>query len=534
MSVVNTNVSASLAQAALAKNERALGTAMEQLSTGSKINSAKDDAAGLAMASKFTAQIKGLDMAVKNASDAISMISTAEGALDEVGTMLQRMRELAVQSSNGTVTAEDRDYMDLEYQALDNEINRIANNTQWNGENVLNGKAGGQGESGADSSTVTFQISANFSEVSAAQASDAVNYAASDLTSATLFTDGTTVDNAPVGTTEAVTAQTAQTAHGAVDHTTVTDVDSVEAALGSGWTIATVDGNAPTDGTGTVGDGEVHVYANGSEQITINFNTTNGSTDLRSGVTAHDGIAAGTYADVDALEAALNASGSDFVISSIGGTTTTDAAADGATALANGTAYVFTSTAGSDTVTLTTATGKTALTDTDTVATWETAISTYNADASNTDIVVPTAISGATDKTVALNSVEKTAAKVAGSNDVIKVDFGNFASGMTAVNSSDLQTQDNAQSAMSKIDTAMTTVNLQRATFGSATNRLEHAVDNMTNIQNNAEASRSRIEDTDYAETTSELAKAQIIAQAGTAMLAQANQSSQSVLSLLR
>ena len=117
---------------------------------------------------------------------------------------------------------------------------------------------------------------------------------------------------------------------------------------------------------------------------------------------------------------------------------------------------------------------------------------------------------------------------------MIKVDFGNFASGMTAVNSSDLQTQDNAQSAMGEIDTAMTTVNLQRATFGAATNRLEHAVDNMTNIQNNAEASRSRIEDTDYAETTSELAKAQIIAQAGTAMLAQANQSSQSVLSLLR
>ena len=152
MSVVNTNVSASLAQAALNKNQRALGTAMEQLSTGSKINSAKDDAAGLAMASKFTAQIKGLDMAVKNANDAISMISTAEGAMTEVTSMLQRMRELAVQSSNGTVTSEDRGYMDLEYQALEDEINRIANNTQWNGENVLDGTAGSG--SGSSSSVV--------------------------------------------------------------------------------------------------------------------------------------------------------------------------------------------------------------------------------------------------------------------------------------------------------------------------------------------------------------------------------------------
>ena len=285
MSVVNTNVSASLAQAALAKNERALGTAMEQLSTGSKVNSASDDAAGLAMAAKFTAQIKGLDMAVKNANDAVSMISTAEGALDEVASMLQRMRELAVQGSNGTVTAEDRDYMDLEYQALDAEIARIANNTQWNGENILDGTAGNGGA--VTGSSVTFQVSANYT--------------------------------------------------------------------------------------------------------------------------------AGTP-----------------------------------------------------------------------------------------------------------------------SNDVITVDFGNLSTSMSSVASSDVQDQTNSNNAIATLDTAIQAVNTQRATFGAASNRLEHAVDNMTNIQNNAEASRSRIEDTDYAETTSELAKAQIIAQAGTAMLAQANQSPQSVLSLLR
>ena len=382
MSVVNTNVSASLAQAALAKNERALGTAMEQLSTGSKINSASDDAAGLAMAAKFTAQIKGLDMAVKNANDAVSMISTAEGALDEVASMLQRMRELAVQGSNGTVTAEDRDYMDLEYQALDAEITRVANNTQWNGENILDGTAGNGGA--VTGSSVTFQISANYSA-------------------------------------GATTGQT----------------------------------------------------------------------------TAHSGIAAGTgYTDVDSLEAALNGgSTGEWSVTSVGGSASTD----GTATLTSGTAYVFTASTLGDTVTFTT--GSTA---------------------------------GTVTSTGALAAASAGAGTTAASNDVITVDFGNLSTSMSSVASSDVQDQTNSNNAIATLDTAIQAVNTQRATFGAASNRLEHAVDNMTNIQNNAEASRSRIEDTDYAETTSELAKAQIIAQAGTAMLAQANQSPQSVLSLLR
>ena len=281
MTVVNTNVSASLSQAALAKNERALGSAMESLSTGSKINSAADDAAGLAMASKFTSQIKGLDMAVKNANDGISMINTAEGALNEVTNMLQRMRELAVQSSNGTMTGDDRTYLNKEYQQLDKEIDRIEKNTQWNSTNVLDGTVGSSG-------TVTFQVSANF----------------------------------------------------------------------------------------TAGSGG------------------------------------------------------------------------------------------------------------------------------------------------------------AASNDVVQVNFGNLAN--DTANLGNVTTINNANSAISALDTAIKAVNEQRATFGAASNRLEHAVDNMTNIRVNAEASRSRIEDTDYAEATAELAKAQIIQQAATAMLAQANQLPQNVLSLLK
>jgi flagellin len=351
---------------------------MEQLSTGSKINSASDDAAGLAMAAKFTAQIKGLDMAVKNANDAVSMISTAEGALDEVGTMLQRMRELAVQSSNGTVTAEDRDYMDLEYQALDAEITRIANNTQWNGENVLDGKAGKSGVNGASSSSVTFQVSANYS---------------------------------------------------------------------AGASVA-----------------------------------------------GHAGIAPGTYSDIESLEDALNAAGSggatDWAVSKVG----TAAHTTNTTALVADQTYYFKS------------------------------------GTSEISFVMP----HATEVAIGSELAPQAAVTAGTASDVITVDFGDLATDMTAVTSSDVDTQSTANSAIDLLDTAIEKVNKQRATFGSAANRLEHAVDNMTNIQNNAEGSRSRIEDTDYAETTSELAKAQIIAQAGTAMLAQANQSSQSVLSLLR
>ena len=157
MAVVNTNIGASVAQAALMRNERALNTAMEQLSTGKKINSAGDNASGLAISTRLTSQIRGLDTAIRNANDAMSMVNTAEGALDEITAMMQRMRELAVQSGTGTTSASDRTYLNSEYVALRSEIDRIADNTQWNGQNILDGSAGAS----TGKSTVAFQIGAN-------------------------------------------------------------------------------------------------------------------------------------------------------------------------------------------------------------------------------------------------------------------------------------------------------------------------------------------------------------------------------------
>jgi flagellin len=154
MAVVNTNIGASVAQAALMRNDRALNTAMEQLSTGKKINSAGDNAAGLAISTRMTSQVRGLSAAIGNANDAISMVSTAEGALDEISNMLQRMRELAVQAGTGTTDSADRTYLNSEFVALRTEIDRIVDNTQWNGRNILDGSAGAS----TGKSTVAFGI----------------------------------------------------------------------------------------------------------------------------------------------------------------------------------------------------------------------------------------------------------------------------------------------------------------------------------------------------------------------------------------
>ena len=157
MATINTNMSANIAANAMTRNERSMGATMERLSTGLRINSAKDDAAGLAITSKMTSQINGLNQAVRNANDAISMIQVAEGAMKEVTNMFQRMRELAVQAISDSNTTTDRTALNNEFVALSAEIERVADNTQWNGTNLLDGSIGSSG-------VVTFQVGANASQ----------------------------------------------------------------------------------------------------------------------------------------------------------------------------------------------------------------------------------------------------------------------------------------------------------------------------------------------------------------------------------
>ena len=204
MSVINTNVSALSAQNALRTNARSMNTSMEQLSTGSRINSAKDDAAGLAIGQNMTSQIRGLNMAVRNINDGVNMMQTAEGAMIEQSNMLQRMRELAVQASNGTVSTSQRGYLNTEFQALATQIGSISSQTTWNGTNLLNA-----------TSTFSFQ---------AGQASgQTINVVVTSMGTASLG----------VSTASITTAAIAQTTIATLD-TALNSINSQRATIGAG------------------------------------------------------------------------------------------------------------------------------------------------------------------------------------------------------------------------------------------------------------------------------------------------------------
>jgi len=224
MAIVNTNIGASVAQQALVRNERAMSAAMEQLSTGKKINSAADDAAGLAISSRMTAQIRGLDQAVRNANDGISMVNTAEGAMIEVTAMLQRMREITVQSANGTTDSDDRTYLNKEYQALATEIQRVATNTQWNGRDILTGDAASTG-----SSAVSFQVGANGGQTISVTIGDISS--TGNTTFAALQSSGA---SGSIATTTAASAQTVATSTLTAIDAAITDISEKRADLGAG------------------------------------------------------------------------------------------------------------------------------------------------------------------------------------------------------------------------------------------------------------------------------------------------------------
>ena len=393
MTSINTNTLATLASNSLSRNDRAMATSMERLSTGIRINSAKDDAAGLAISSRMTSQIRGLDQAKRNAMDAISLIQNAEGALVEVSNMLQRMRELSVQSATDTNTSTDREALNKEFGLLRSEINRVAQNTQWNSRNLLDGSSG----SGLTGNGVyKFQVGAN--------AAQTINL---------------TIGNYQAGSST-------QGGNVAVDTTT--------AASGPGATAAAQVSTLTIAGTHVLGDV---------------FTATVGDKSFVHTVTS---LGANNDATRDAIATALSAG-------------------------------------------LGTITGVTK--------------------ASNAGVLTFTASSGAY-----------------GSN-AFSISAGT--SGLlSGIGASNISTQAAADSAIGALDTAVATVNAGRSEMGATMNRLAYAADNMANISTNAAAARARVLDADYAKETTELARTQIISQAGTAMLAQANQSKQSVLALLK
>ena len=426
MSVINTNVNSLVSQAALKKNDRQLSAAMEQLSTGRRINSAKDDAAGLAVTSRMSAQISGLNQAVRNANDGISMLQTAEGATIEMSNMLQRMRELAVQSNNDTNTATDRQYLDLEYQQLMKEIARIGSSAEWNGMKILSntdvGVAGTNGDVGTGARNVTFQVGAN--------ANQTINVGLKDFS----FNVG----------------------------------DAATESKG------TFNFSAAADLTGA------KTFA-----VTITDSSTSPPTARTFSASIDTAVAAAapTSSEVDDIATALR----DVITSTVG--------------------YQNVSVTYSGTVmTITDSDGRT-LSDI-----------TITDDAG--DPVANTNIAAITNGTLASGAQDPDATAV-------------FA-GNARLNDTDITTVDGANTAIGRLDNAIDAINKERATLGAVMNRLTYAADGLAKTSTNTSASRSRILDTDYAAATAELARTQIIQQAATAMLAQANQSSQTVLNLLK
>jgi len=411
MSVINTNVKSLVAQNASNVNNRAMSKAMEQLSTGKRINSASDDAAGLAISSKMTSQIKGLNQAVRNANDGISMLQTADGAMIEITNMLQRMRELAVQSANDTNTTDDRTYLNNEFQQLKNEINRISQNTEWNGMKILNENPNLGSNASGNPRQVQFQVGAN-----ADQTID-VTFKKFDFTSSA----------------SGVTASQAQ-----VELGSLADGDGATAAVVTINSVA-LTFDVGTDFTALAADPSSTEIATFASQL---------QTAIR-GRSGYESVSVTSTGDVITIEDPAGRSISAF---SLTGATPAD--------------VVFTAAAGSS----------------------------------------PT------------GSAE--------SDSVF--------SGSAAIHSSIITTKADANTSITSLDNAIRAVNTERSTFGAVINRLTYAADNLTNVSQNTSASRSRVLDTDYAAATTELARTQIISQAATAMLAQANQQPQSVLSLLR
>jgi flagellin len=228
MTVINTNTAASITANALTKNERAMSQAMERLSTGVRINNAGDDAAGLAISSKMTSQINGLNMAVRNANDAISLLQTADGAAIEISNMLQRMRELAVQGASGTITSTDRTALNTEFTALRDQIDEIANNTQWNGVAILDGNTTIH-ENQNTANQVNFHVGANASQTIVLDLGD-FNLAAGAVTA----TGGRSVGiyGADISTTALSSRSASNTAITTVN-TAIAGVEAYRAKFGS-------------------------------------------------------------------------------------------------------------------------------------------------------------------------------------------------------------------------------------------------------------------------------------------------------------
>lgn len=483
--VIATNVLSLNAQRNLETSQGQLAQALQRLSSGLRINSAKDDAAGLAISERFTTQIRGLNQAVRNANDGISLAQTAESALAELTNNLQRIRELAVQSANATNSASDRAALDQEVQQRLAEVNRIASQTSFNGQKVLDGSFG----------NAQFQVGANVGETidvnltTGARADQLGQIATlqSGAVSANALTDGSVT--IAVGQAAAVNigATAAGTQAGQTTDSAFAKLQSINAAGVSGLT-ATAN-NTSTATFVTVTSTETVGGTPGASTYNLNIN----GVDIYAGT---DNVATGTSLTVSDVAAQINLfSAQTGVSASVSGTDLTLTASDGRNidvteSIANGTG----GTAGG--------TG------------------------------LDAAQEGTLRGTITLSASENIT--LGGTPADIGYAVTSIAVDSNTLSQVDVTSVANSENAIQRVDASLTAVSALRSQFGAIQNRFESTIANLQAVSENLAASRSRIRDADFAQETAALTRAQILQQAGVAILAQANAAPQSVLGLLQ
>lgn len=560
--VINTNYLSLVAQNNLNKSQSSLGTAIERLSSGLRINSAKDDAAGMAIANRFTANVKGLTQAARNANDGISLAQTTEGAASEVNTHLQRVRELSVQAANGSYSQEQLNSMQDEINQRLSDIDRISQQTDFNGVKVLSDSA----------KPLTLQVGANDGET--------ITLNLSEISVKTLGLDGFNVNGSGVTQNRSATVSDLQAAAGTTvganewKVTTTHEAVTAEQAFGK-----LENGNKVTVSNGTAAD-TVYTYDATNKNFTFT-NSAVGTTavgDLATSLRPATGTVTGTYNNVGSNSTSFEVDatgkvtigGQDAYLDSAGNLTTNSAGTGTTAATLDGVmkAAAAVSTAGDASVTIggktytSTATADN-LEFTDTISS-DALLANVKANATATDVTI-TLGQGITSATLTFTSgkstdtyvdekgtftttktydtnylVDPNTGKVTVKSGTGTGDYAPQIGKEAKVNSAgNLTTEDTSAGTktadpMKTLDAAFTKLDKLTGELGAVQNRLESTIANLNNVVNNLSNARSRIQDADYATEVSNMSKAQILQQAGTSVLAQANQVPQTVLSLLR
>jgi flagellin len=490
-SVINTNVASLNSQRNLASSQASLNTSIQRLSSGLRINSAKDDAAGLAISDRMNSQIKGMTQATRNANDGVSMAQTAEGALSSSGDMLQRIRELAVQSSNSSNSASDRKALQTEVTQLTSELNRVANTTEFNGTKLLDGSMG----------TANFQVGANAGQLISMTGSNfSTSTYGNNRLDASALQAGTGTDNGIAGGTGTMTI------NGSLGSK---DVD-VAAGATAKATAEAINKKSGDTGVTATAKSEALVKATAGKSFTFELASDNAKDKP---VTVSFSVGAAT--DANGYASAISAFNAQ---SAKTGVTASYDEAEGGIKLTNAEGNDINLKNKSTDPTVSAATMGTYGTDGKAIAT--------PVDTGGTD--------GATAAGRIVLDSEESFSVADTSGFGLAGGTAGGASALKSVADLDISSFDGAQQAIKIADAALGKVNGQRAQLGALQSRFDSAISNLQSSTENLSASKSRITDTDFASETAKMTRGQILQQAGTSMLAQANSLPNGVLSLLR